>query len=375
MTSTHQDPVLVVIQVTGGNDYMNTVVPYADPLYQDNRLTVGVPVDEVLPIDERFGFNPALAPLKDLYDDGRVAVINGIGYPNPNRSHFRAMDIWHTCEPERIATEGWLGRVVRDLDPAAENVLTAVNFGRGLPRALALPGVPVASVAALENYGVLNAITSEEQRARALDVFARMYAPAIGTGPTMDYLGQTGLDALKGADLLKSAGDGYTSTVEYAATPIAQNLKGIAKVLLAGLGTRVFYTLQAGYDTHSGQAQVQPQLLSELAGGIAGFYADLQEHQASENVLMLVFTEFGRRVRDNGNGTDHGSGGAAFVIGDRVAGGMHGMYPSLKEEDLLDGDLHFQVDFRSVYSTIAEGWLELDAQPIVGGNYERLNFL
>ena len=198
MTSTHQDPVLVVIQVTGGNDYMNTVVPYADPLYQDNRPTVGVPVDEVLPIDERFGFNPALAPLKDLYDDGRVAVINGIGYPNPNRSHFRAMDIWHTCEPERIATEGWLGRVVRDLDPAAENVLTAVNFGRGLPRALALPGVPVASVAVLENYGVLNAITSEEQRARALDVFARMYAPAIGTGPTMDYLGRTGLDALKG---------------------------------------------------------------------------------------------------------------------------------------------------------------------------------
>ena len=375
MTSTHQDPVLVVIQVTGGNDYMNTVIPYADPLYQDNRPTVGVPADEVLPIDERFGFNPALAPLKDLYDDGRVAVINGIGYPNPNRSHFRAMDIWHTCEPERIATEGWLGRVVRDLDPAAENVLTAVNFGRGLPRALALPGVPVASVAVLENYGVLNAITSEEQRARALDVFARMYAPAIGTGPTIDYLGQTGLDALKGADLLKSAGDGYTSTVEYAATPIAQNLKGIAKVLLAGLGTRVFYTLQAGYDTHSGQVQVQPQLLSELAGGIAGFYADLQEHQASENVLMLVFTEFGRRVRDNGNGTDHGSGGAAFVIGDRVAGGMHGMYPSLKEEDLLDGDLHFQVDFRSVYSTIAEGWLELDAQPIVGGNYERLNFL
>ena len=375
MTSTHQDPVLVVIQVTGGNDYMNTVVPYADPLYRDNRPTVGVPLDEVLPINECFGFNPALAPLKDLYDDGRVAVINGIGYPNPNRSHFRAMDIWHTCEPERIATEGWLGRVVRDLDPAAENVLTAVNFGRGLPRALALPGVPVASVAALENYGVLNAITSEEQRARALDVFARMYAPAIGTGPTMDYLGQTGLDALKGADLLKSAGDGYTSTVEYAATPIAQNLKGIAKVLLAGLGTRVFYTLQAGYDTHSGQAQVQPQLLSELAGGIAGFYADLQKHQASENVLMLVFTEFGRRVRDNGNGTDHGSGGAAFVIGDRVAGGMHGMYPSLKEENLLDGDLHFQVDFRSVYSTIAEGWLELDAQPIVGGNYERLNFL
>ncbi len=375
MTSTHRDPVLVVVQLTGGNDYMNTVVPYGDPLYQDNRPTVGVPAHEVLPIDGHYGFNPALAPLKELYDQGDVAVINGIGYPNPNRSHFRAMDIWHTCEPERVATEGWLGRVIRDIDPNGENVLTGVNFGRGLPRALALPGVPVASVAALENYGVLTAITGQEQRAKALDVFARMYAPAIGSGAAMDYLGQTGLDALKGADLLKSAAGGYSSPVEYAATPIAQNLKGIAKVLLAGLGTRILYTQQAGYDTHSGQVAVQTQLLSELAQGISDFQADLREHQASSDVLMLVFTEFGRRVKDNGNGTDHGSGGAAFAIGERIDGGMHGEYPSLKEETLLDGDLHFQVDFRGVYAAIAERWLGLDAQPIVGGNFEQIDFL
>ena len=375
MTTTEKDPVLVVIQLTGGNDYLNTVVPYADPLYQDNRPKVGVPVGQVLPINDHYGFNPALAPLKNIYDEGHVAVINGIGYPNPNRSHFRAMDIWHTCEPDRIATEGWLGRVIRDLDPAGENVLTGVNFGRGLPRALALPGVPVASVAVLENYGVLTGILDEEQRAKALGVFARMYAPAIGTGPAMDYLGRTGIDALKGADILKSAGEGYYSSVEYAATPIAQNLKGIAKVLLAGLGTRVFYTMQAGYDTHSGQLPVQTQLLTELAEGIADFRSDLTEHQASGEVLMLVFTEFGRRVKDNGSGTDHGSGGAAFAIGDRVSGGMHGVYPSLKEEDLLDGDLHFQVDFRSVYSTIAEKLLGLDANPIVGGKFEQLDFL
>ena len=375
MTSIHRDPVLVVVQLTGGNDYMNTVVPYGDPLYRDNRPAVGVPAGDVLPIDGHYGFNPALAPVKELYDRGDVAVINGIGYPNPNRSHFRAMDIWHTCEPERVATEGWLGRVIRDLDPLGENVLTGVNFGRGLPRALALPGVPVASVGALENYGVLTAITGQEQRAKALDVFARMYAPAIGSGLALDYLGQTGLDALKGADLLKSAGEGYSSPVEYAATPIAQNLKGIAKVLLAGLGTRILYAQQAGYDTHSGQVAVQPQLLSELAQGISDFQADLREHQAASGVLMLVFTEFGRRVKDNGNGTDHGSGGAAFAIGERVHGGMHGEYPSLREEDLLDGDLHFQVDFRGVYATIAERWLGLDAQPIVGGNYEQLDFV
>ena len=375
MTSLHRDPVLIVIQLTGGNDYMNTVVPYADPLYRDNRPTVGVAQEDVLPIDQHYGFNPVLAPLKELYDDGRVAVINGIGYPNPNRSHFRAMDIWHTCEPERVATEGWLGRAIRDLDPQGENVLTGVNFGRGLPRALALPGVPVTSVGSLENHGFLPGIADQERRSQALDVFARMYAPAIGAGPTLDYLGRTGADALKGADILKSVAGNYSSTVEYAHTPIAGNLKGIAQTLLAGLGTRVFYTAQAGYDTHSGQMPVQTQLLSELAQGIGDFFADLRQHQASEQALMLVFTEFGRRVKDNGSGTDHGSGGAAFVIGDRVTGGMHGVYPSLKDEALLDGDLHFQVDFRSVYSTIAARWLALDPQPIVGGNYEQLNFI
>ena len=375
MTSTKKDPILVVVQLTGGSDYMNMVIPYADPLYYDNRPTVSIPAEDVLPIDDRFGLNPALGAVKDLYDQGEVAVINGVGYPNPNRSHFRAMDIWHTCEPEKIATEGWLGRVIRDIDPHGENVLTGLNFGRGLPRAMALTGVPVASVAVLENYGVLTGIPDQEQRARALDVFARMYSPAIGTGAAMDYLGQTGRDALKGADILKTAAEGYTSTVEYAETPTAQGLRGIAKVLLADLGTRVFYTSQGGYDTHANQVAVQTPLLSELSAGIGDFFADLKEHDAADNVLMLVFTEFGRRVKDNGSGSDHGSGGASYIIGQPVNGGMYGQYPSLKEEDQLDGDLQFQVDFRSVYSTIAERWLGLDATSVVGGSYEHLDFV
>ena len=375
MTSVHRDPVLIVVQLTGGNDYMNTVVPYGDPLYAENRSTVRVSDEDVLPIDGHYGFNPVLAPLKELYDAGRVAVVNGIGYPNPNRSHFRAMDIWHTCEPERVATEGWLGRVIRDIDPQGENVLTGVNFGRGLPRAMALAGVPVTSVGSLENHGFLTGISDEERRSRALDVFARMYSPAIGSGPTLDYLGRTGTDALKGADILRNETASYSSAIEYAETPVGQNLRSIAKTHLAGLGSRVFYTAQAGYDTHSGQMPVQTQLLGELAQGINDFFADLRGHDASDNALMLVFTEFGRRVKDNGSGTDHGSGGAAFVIGDAVVGGMHGIYPSLREDTLLDGDLHFQVDFRSVYATLAEKWLGLDARPIVVGNFEKLEFI
>ena len=381
MTSTTKDPILVVIQLTGGNDYMNTVIPYADGRYHDNRPTVGIPADQVLHIDDQFGFNPALPEIKTLYDAGKVAVINGIGYPTPNRSHFRSMDIWHTCEPEKVGTEGWLGRVIRDLDPRAENVLTGVNFGRGLPRAMALTGVPVASVAVLETYGVLTGIVNEPERSQALDIFARMYSPTVGLGATMDYLGQTGLDALKGADILKAAPDLYASTVEYAETGIARNLQGIAKVLTANLGTRVFYTQQGGYDTHASETDVQPKLLSDLSRAVSDFYADLREHDTadgeplSNRVVMFVFTEFGRRVRDNGSGTDHGSGGVAFAIGDPVRGGMYSEYPSLAEADLVEGDLAFNTDFRGVYGALVEQWLGLDAQPVVGGRFEQPEFV
>ena len=375
MVKTDRQNILVVVQLTGANDFMNTVVPYANPLYRDNRPTVGIPAEQVLPIDREFGFCPSFAPIKELYDRGTVAVLNGVGYPNPNRSHFRSMDIWHTCEPEKIASEGWLGRAIRDLDPLGENVVTGVNIGRGLPRAMAMPGVPVASVGDLDSYGVLNGFAGHRRQLEALDTFARMYAPAVGTGAVMDYLGRTGRDALMSADLLQHAPAQYTSGIEYADTPIARSLQAVAKLIMADLGTRVFYTQHAGYDTHANQAVTQPQLLEDLSQGLSDFFADLQEQQRSDNVLVYIFTEFGRRVKDNGAGTDHGSGGGGFVIGDYVKGGMYGEYPSLKEEDLLEGDLHFSQDFRGVYSTILDKWLGLDPTPIVGGHFEQPAFL
>ena len=239
MTSTKKDPVLVVLQLSGVNDGLNTVIPYGDPLYVDNRPNVRIPEDQVLPINDYIGFNSNMAPLKRLYDEGKVAVIQGIGYPHPSRSHFRSMDIWHTCEPDKIGNEGWMGRAIRDLDPNKDNVLTGVNFGRGLPRALAVPGVPVASVGNLETYGVLTGIESEDQRAKALDVFSRVYSPMIGKGPVLDYFANTGLDALKGADILSSATEKYSSTVEYGGDEVAQYMRNIAMTHLAELGTRV----------------------------------------------------------------------------------------------------------------------------------------
>ncbi len=377
MTSTKKDPVLVVLQLAGGNDALNTIVPYSNPLYYDNRPNVMVPEDQVLPINDEIGFNPNMGPIKRLYDDGHVAVIQGIGYPKASRSHFRSMDIWHTCEPDKVGDEGWLGRVVRDLDPHQENVLSAVNFGRGLPRALVAPGVPVASVGNLETYGVLTGIDDVDQRLKALDVFSKVYTPMIGQGPVLDYLAHTGLDALKGADILSSAPEMYSSTVEYGSDDVGQYMRNIVQTHLAGFGTRVFYTTAPynSFDTHAGQLANHTRLWSETSRAIADFYDDLQEHDAGENVMLLVFTEFGRRVHDNGAGTDHGAGGHAFVIGQNVKGGLYGEYPSLDADKLDEGDLHFNNDFRGLYSTILEKFMGLDAKPIVNGTFEQMDFI
>ena len=377
MTSTKKDPVLVVLQLSGGNDILNTLVPYTNPLYYDNRPNVRIPEDQVLPINDTLGFNPNMAPLKALYDAGKVAVIQGVGYPTPNRSHFRSMDIWHTCEPEKMADEGWLGRAIRDLDPNKENVLTGVNFGRGLPKALAAPGVPVASVGSLESYGVLTTIELEEQRTQALDIFARMYSPSRGTGPVMEYLSQTGMDAMNGADILATATAKYSSTVEYGGSSMSQYMRNIAQVHCADLGTRILYTTAPynSFDTHATQMSAHAGLCTNLSQSVGDFFDDLKEHNATENVVLLLFTEFGRRVHDNGSGTDHGAGGAAFVIGDAIKGGLYGEYPSLAEEKLMDGDLHFNNDFRGLYATLLEDWLGLDSKPIVNGSFEKFDFI
>lgn len=375
MASASKDPVLVVFQLTGGNDYLNTVIPYNNPLYRDNRPVVGIPDDRVLHLDDQVGFHPAMGPMKAIYDRGDMAIIHGVGYPNSPRSHFRSMDIWHTCEPNKLGTEGWLGRATRDIDPNKENVLTTVSFGPSLFRALTLPGVPVACVDDLDNYGLLPGISEQKQRARMLEWFAHLYTPAIGSGPVMDYLGQTGLDTLEGADILKEAPKMYSSSVEYPATPIAKKLKGIAQVHMANFGTRIFYCDHGSFDSHSNQAGMHDKLWTDVSAAVACFFDDLKEHNVSDNVIMLMFSEFGRRTHDNGSGTDHGSGGVAFVLGDRVAGGQYSEYPSMKAQDLEQGDVVPNHDFRGVYSTILEDWMGLDAKPIVEGSFEKLAYI
>ena len=377
MASNTKDPVLVILQLSGGNDALNTVIPYSNPLYHDNRPKVGIPEDQVLAINDSIGFHPAMGPIKKLYDEGKVAIIQGIGYPNPSRSHFRSMDIWHTCEPTKVGDEGWVGRAIRDIDPQKENVLTGVNFGRGLPRALAVPGVPVASVGNLETYGVLTGIEAEDQRLMALETFSRTYSPMLGKGPVLSYFAQTGLDALKGADILSTALDNYTSSVKYGNDDVAQYMRNIVQTNLANLGTRILYTTAPynSFDTHAGELANHTRLWTQTSQAIGAFYDDLKEHNATDNVVLFVFTEFGRRVHDNGSGTDHGAGGHAFVIGDAVKGGLYGEYPSLEAGKLMEGDLHYNNDFRGTYATLLERWMGLDSKPIVGGSFEQLDFL
>ncbi len=370
--------ILAVLSLTGGNDFLNTVVPFTNPLYRDNRPNVGISEEDVLPINDCLGFHPAMAPMKRIWDQGKMAIVLGVGYPNPNRSHFRSMDIWHTCEPDKIGTEGWLGRTIQALDPNTENVLTGVNFGRGLPRALIKDGVPVASVGSLETYGLLNGIEGERQRDRALEVFDRMYSKAIGTSAVVSYIRRTGYDAMKGADVLGTAPALYSSSAEYSDSVVGQYLRNFAQVYLAGFGSRVLYTGAPynSFDTHANQPGIHSALWQDISRNVETFLDDLKEHEAADEVVLLMFSEFGRRAHDNGSGTDHGTGGVAFVIGANVTGGIYGEYPSLDDNELEDGgDLLHNVDFRSVYSTVIERWLGLDPIPILGGNFEPLEIL
>ena len=258
-------------------------------------------------------------------------------------------------------------------------MLKGVNFGQGLPRALALRGVPVTSVSSLESYGVLSSVPGVAAEAeRAHD--SRQVRPDVRPGHRHRRghgLPRARPDATlyKGADIIRSAPERYSSTIEYAETPIAKYLRDIAQVYLADLGTQVFYTQHGSFDSHFNQPPMHTKLWIDMSSAISDFFDDLKEHDAGDNLIMVLFTEFGRRVKDNGTGTDHGAGGAAFVIGNQVKGGMYSTYPSLRPEDLTQGDLAPNYDFRGFYSTIIDRWLGLDPVPIVGGKFEQMDFV
>ena len=375
MVSINHDRTLGVIELAGGNDALNTIIPYTDGLYYDSRPGIGIPQSEVLKINGELGFNPSMSQLKHIWNDGGLAIVNGIGYPKPDRSHFRSRDIWYTAEPEKIGATGWLGAAIRDLDATGDNVLTGINFGRGLPRALVCKGVPVASVGNLDTYGLLPDIANERARINALESFSLMYGPAAGKDVIADALSRAGSDALVGADALRTAPEQYSSTIEYSDNPLSKNLKSAAQVMSANLGTRIFYTRYGSFDTHSNELQTHAKLWKDVSSAVGDFVDDLKEHEMYDDTIIFIYSEFGRRIKDNGTGCDHGSGGVALILGGQVNGGCYGELPSLVEAHQSEGDLSFNNDFRCSYATLLERWLELDPDPIVNGHFEQFEFI
>jgi hypothetical protein len=286
------------------------------------------------------------------------------------------MDIWHTAEPFTSSSEGWLGKANSLIDPDGKNPVTTVNFGRGLPRALASQGVSVASVGALESYGLYTGLAGASNRDAMLDTVSRIYQPMADGGFPSRRILETGRGALDGADLLREAPSSYNSNVEYPEdNPIAQSLKGIAQVMSAELGTRIYYAAHGSFDTHTNELVNHALLWDQLSKAVECFWDDVQQQGKGNETVIWMFSEFGRRIADNGTGTDHGSGGVAFVIGDSVKGGLYGDYPKLDLSEQLEGDVHFNTDFRQVYSTLLEDVLGIESEPVLKQKFNKLDLV
>jgi uncharacterized protein (DUF1501 family) len=383
---------LVVVQLTGGNDGLNTVIPYSDDTYHQVRPTIGYSADQVLKLDDQLGLNPAMQAFKDFYDAGQLAIIRGAGYPNPNYSHFRSMEIWQSGYPDQVVNSGWIGRYLDSLISAdgsnAHDIgrlgmsVGQAGQGGGAPLSMWTSKTVVLSYNGSQSFRFIDNAANNDRDAQ-LAAAKKIYNVATGNN-VADYIRNAALDALSASDQLEKIASSYKTDVTYPNTPFALRLKNIAQVLTSDFGARIFYVPTDGsFDTHfnenqqgAGQVGYHAKLLGTLADGLSAFYKDLASKNLSDSVMTMTFSEFGRRVGENGShGTDHGSAEPMFVLGgnNAVKGGMYGTQPSLT--DLDNGNLKVQVDFRSVYSTVLKNWLGTNPNPVVGGDFPLLDFV
>ncbi len=363
---------LVVIQLSGGNDGLGTVIPYSDSNYFAARPILAPKPDEILKLTDSISLHPSLKGFQGLYKNGHMAVLQGVGYPNPNRSHFRSMQIWQTARPDVNEPTGWLGRYLEADDDDEENTLRAINIGTLLPRTLWTETTLVPSITNLESYQFRTDGRFGNDASAQLDAVHHLCDHAAHGG-LEEYVSQAAIDAFKSSDLLKSAVGKYQSSVTYGNNPFAEGMKLIAQVIAADLGTRIFYIGLGGFDTHSAQARRHGELLIMLDEGITSFYNDLEKMGKADQTAVMTFSEFGRRVHENGSaGTDHGTSLPMFLIGGNIKGGIYGNNPSLT--DLDNGDLRMQTDFRSVYSSVVRNWLGADPSKVIEGNFNTIPF-
>lgn len=374
LTGPNSKRILVVVQLGGGNDGLNTVVPYADPLYYKARPSIGVAQKDVLHVTDKIGFNPNLGPLKALYDAGQAAVVQGVGYPNPNRSHFRSTDIWLSGRPDIIEQTGWLGRYLDAQCCGEDKPLNAIDIGDTVSTIFWTGHSIVPAISSLDDLDFLTDTRFPNDRNNRVETLKLLNGGSSGQQYD-DFVRKVALDALTTSDLLKSVAASYRSTVQYPETAFARGLQTIAKLINADLGTRIFHITIGGFDTHANEKERQDPLLKDVADGIQAFMRDLEGIKQAENVTLMTFSEFGRRVGENASGgTDHGEGAPLFIVGGGAKQGIYGANPDLANLD--NGDVKFTIDFRSVYGTIIRDWLGSDPAGIIGaGTFPTIPFV
>ncbi|NHN29218.1 DUF1501 domain-containing protein [Paenibacillus agricola] len=367
-------PVLVVIQLSGGNDGINTLIPYGMGGYFDARPTLKITQNEVLAINNEVGFHPSLIQTNELYKKGKVAVVQGVGYPSPDHSHFRSMEIWHTAEPEKLARSGWLGRYVESSLSQSANPLKALKIGNNANKAFWSDTISIPVIQSVESFNIFDPKTPKADQNRLAQAFLDMYDP-FRQGTQVKVTCEQGKDAYQSVEALHNLSNTYQNKIEYPKTNIAKDFQLVSKMLTGNSGTRVFYLEIGGFDDHANEREQQARVLKQLDEGLGAFYKDLEIQGLQDRVVTMAFSEFGRRVKENASGgTDHGTAAPVFMIGGKVKGGLYGVQPSLTNLD-KGGDLKYEVDFRSVYHTIIDSWLKGDAKTVMGKTYENLKFI
>lgn len=361
---------LVIVQMAGGNDGLNTIVAHNDDKYYDLRGMLAIQPNDVLPIDREVGFHPSLSSLKELWDEGVLGVVEGVGYPKQNFSHFYSMDIWQTADLGRRGFEGWLGRYLEGI-AGEQDAFHSLVIDNKLPKALFTNKVSVPLVQSVEKYSLgSDAYLSGHAKSKRTQALLDLYSSS-GSAPFSAVLDKTFGSALTSTEQIKKAHEAYVPAVDYGDTKLAQRLRIVAEAIDANIGLRVAHVRIGGFDTHASQIPEHADLLTRTADAIKLFYRDLQAHGNDQDVVIMTWSEFGRRVKANASGgTDHGSAGPMFLAGSPVAGGFYGQRSNLN--DLQKNNLKFTTDFRQVYASVLEGWLGAPAEIVLGGRFESL---
>jgi uncharacterized protein (DUF1501 family) len=385
------DTILVVLQMAGGNDGLNTIVPFTNDHYLKARPRLGLKGDAVLKINDTLGFNPALEGFKALYDAGELSIVQGVGYPNPNRSHFRSTEIWATAsDSKRFEKYGWLGRYFDNACSGADPTY-AINVGRQAPQAFNARSPLGVSFDSPQNYRYINPDRPEPgeldtgaetvSKLNQADLDAEMdfaSGSSIGgiagttviKGSPLQFLERTAMNAEVSSDKIRAITAKAKTRANYPGTQLAASLKLVGQLIAGGMPTRVYYISQGGYDTHTNQLSSQARLHKDLADAVKAFVDDLKAQGNFQRVALMTFSEFGRRVAENASaGTDHGSASVMFMVGPKVKAGLQGKYPSLAPADLRNGDPVFSTDFRTIYAGVLEGWLRTPSAPILGKQF------